>query len=292
MKRGLSVVLLLLTAGVATAGPMDDGLELLGAGKLEEALVCFDRELRIRPANTEAYMYAGMTAERIPDLKRARRYWERLLKIATDPTEREMARTHLVDCDRKKDTPPKTSKTKTPDSTAPKTDTPASAFDHCDDQFYKVTTKHFMVMAKNPGLARKAAEEGERHLRRICAAFLRGQLWPRVISVYIYRDHTEYVRERGLPDWSGGGYSYIRYSADNQVRVDQNGIPIHDVGHVGIAHHYHVHGYPLFGVNGWGRGGDAVIHYLLPVDAHVGPGSTDVCRGSVVSAISAQELGF
>ena len=216
MKRWLPLVILLVGSGLAYAGPMEEGLELLGKGKYQEALVAFDRELKVRPANTKAYMYAGMTAEKIPDLPRATVYWETLLKVSKDPTEQQLAKKHIEDCQKGLAPAVPTTETNKTDTSPPKET--SSPFDRASDQFYRVNSQHFMVLAKNPDLAQKAADEGERHLKRITAAFLRGQIYPRVISVYIYKDHKEYVTERGLPDWSGGGYSYIPYSADNQLR--------------------------------------------------------------------------
>lgn len=216
MRRLLVVAIVFALCGLAQAGPMEEGLDLLGKGKFAEALAAFDRELKVRPANTKAYIYAAMTAEKIPDMDRAAQYWENLLKLTQDGAEKDMATQHLAICRAKPGPVEKT----TTDKSTPKTDTKegTEVFNTAENQWFKATTEHFMVMAKNRELAQKAAEAGEGHLKRICAAFIRGQIWPRVISVYIFKNHEEYVTERGLPDWSGGGYSYMPFSADNVLR--------------------------------------------------------------------------
>jgi len=211
MRRPHVLLVLALLGGMAAAGPFEDGVALVGQGKYAEALAAFDREIHVRPAHTETYTYAGLAAEKLSDWKRAARYWEMLLKVSEDVTERTMASAHLQRCRAKLGTRPGP-------SSAPSVKRTVKVFSTADKRFHKVKTEHFMVLAKNRELAEEAGRMGEIHLKRICAAFLRGRLWPRVINIYIFRDKKEYTRERGLPDWSGGGYSFIRYSADNVVR--------------------------------------------------------------------------
>lgn len=208
-RTTLLMTAILVACSAAWAGPYEEAMELLGQGKLVEALAAFDRELAVRPANTKAYLYAGLTAEKIPDWKRALGYWEKLSRLADQPADQAMAEAHLATCRNKL-------------AGAAIADTPAQPLGESlatvGDQFVQVKTEHFIVNARNRRLAVEGGQAAENHLKRISAAFLRGQMWPKVVSIYVFADHAEYVKERGLPDWSGGGYSVARYSTADQVR--------------------------------------------------------------------------
>jgi len=71
MNRVLTALTPLVLSGWAFGGPYAGGIDLLAQGKYADARFRFDRELKVRPANTRAYTYAATASEKIPDLERA-----------------------------------------------------------------------------------------------------------------------------------------------------------------------------------------------------------------------------
>lgn len=204
MKRMFCVLTLTVLAGAAAAyASLDEGAALLGQGKYAEAVEVLKKELADHPTSTKAYLYLASAYEKLGQWAEAASAWEKFAKITESADERRTGESRARDCrDRAAGkVPEEPTKPTEPESEFSKYEKHQPVF------LAPVKTPHFLVMAKNRALLDEAARECERHLKRICDVFLFGREWTEAITIRIYKDHEEYVREAGMPRWSGGGFS-------------------------------------------------------------------------------------
>jgi hypothetical protein len=207
MKRMSCVFALVVLAGAALAhASLDEGAALLGQGKYAEAVDVFKKELAAHPTNIKAYLYLASAHEKLSQWAEAASAWDKFAKITESADERRTGESRARDCrDRAAGkVPEETTKT----TETGETESEFSKYEKHQPVFLApVKTPHFLVMAKNRALLDEAARECERHLKRISDVFLFGREWTQSITIRIYKDHEEYVREAGMPRWSGGGFS-------------------------------------------------------------------------------------
>ncbi len=213
MKRlCLIAALAALAASAAYAAPdapadlYKEGTALVGQGKYAEAVEVLRKEVSAHPTNTKAYMYLATAYEKLNQWSDAAAAWDKFVKLTESVDERAFGEKRGRECrDRASGKAPVDTAQETTETAEPASE--YSRFERQEPVLSTLKTKHFIVMAKNRALLEEAAKQAERHLDHIRNIFLFGREWSHTITIRIYKDHTNYVIEAGMPQWSGGGYS-------------------------------------------------------------------------------------
>ena len=89
------------------------------------------------------------------------------------------------------------------------------------DRQYTESSEHFIVKARNPGLAKLVAVEAEVALDRICRVILAGQAYPHSVTINVWADHDTYrSHATDAPEWSGGSFSFAMRDGTATRRID------------------------------------------------------------------------
>ncbi len=240
MKRLFLAVLIVLAAGAFVRLAAEDapdlyaqGAELLGQGKFAEAVAILKKEVDAHPTNTKAYMYLATAYEKLSQWKDAAAAWDKFVRLTDSVEEKAFGEKSAKNCRDRAGGKVADDATKPAPATTPDTAPAEGDYAKYETQqpvFYAaVKTRHFIVMAKNKDLLDATAIEAERHLKRIMDIFLFGREWSHTITIRIYKDHKDYTKEAGMPEWSGGGYSARDDGAGGELlaidlyALDQNG---------------------------------------------------------------------
>ncbi|MBM4044666.1 MAG: tetratricopeptide repeat protein [Planctomycetes bacterium] len=208
-----------LAAPALLADDFADGAQLFQQGKFAEALQKLKTAIEADPANAKAYYYAALALEKKEDWAEALKHWEAFKALAEKAHEREFADTHIEHCKRMGRDAPKAGAAATPQATRPALPKVSAAdFAKVEPEWTTVRTEHFIVETRNKALAQAVAQRAEYFHGLIVSTFLGGRAWPRVSTIRVYGDRQQYLKDTGMPHWSGGGFVYTVYSADNIVR--------------------------------------------------------------------------
>jgi len=94
-------------------------------------------------------------------------------------------------------------------------------FAQVSDQTFTESSEHFIVQARNPGLAKVLAAQAEGDLRRICRSVLAGQDYPHSVEIYVWPTAREYAANaQDAPEWSGGSYRIESRDGQQVRRID------------------------------------------------------------------------
>jgi tetratricopeptide (TPR) repeat protein len=70
------------------------------------------------------------------------------------------------------------------------------------------TTDHFVVTARNSGVAKLVAAQAETCLTRICRTLYASETYPHSVNIYVWPDITEYRKHAvNAPEWSAGSFT-------------------------------------------------------------------------------------
>ena len=200
-------------SSTALAGNLEEGAGLFGRQKYAEAVELLKKALDDDPGSAKAYLFLASSYEKLTQWPEAVKAWEKYIKFAKGKGELDYGLTRLKDCRQRAKgkgiiTEPESKED--PDK--------YSDFRRHDGPFQSIRSDHFLVLCKSPALGRLASKEAERHLKRITGTFIEGREWPHVITVRIHKNHPDYVKEAGTPQWSGGGYLFRNYGPANTIR--------------------------------------------------------------------------
>lgn len=216
---GLAAGVILLLATAVHANNLETGAKLFGEGKYAEAVKVLKEAAGETPDNAKVWLVLASTLEKLEKWSEAAEAWKKVAEHSTNDGEKTYAEKQYKVCLKKaskKDDPENDEDDEEDDEEEDLTN--YSRFEVHGDVFQSYRSTNFVIMCKNEALGKESSKEAERHLKRISKAFLKGQEWPHVITVRIHKNHTEYVKEAGAPQWSGGGYSFADLGPGNTLR--------------------------------------------------------------------------
>lgn len=210
MRHRLLLAAVLVSA-LAEAGDWVAGAKLYQQRKFAAALAELEAAIDRDPANAKAYMYAALSAEELGEWTTALKHWRNYKALDDSSNAALFADSHIASARAALGD-------KVPPSrlTQPHREQLRELLPH----FVTVKSEHFLVRARSKAMAELAAKAAEGHLQRIRSALLGNAAWPRVVTINIYRDKAEYLKEAGDAHlWSGGSYTHRRLAVDAVTRA-------------------------------------------------------------------------
>jgi len=201
-----------------TTSALQDALLKLQRGQLlqaeADALVLASRSDRSAP---RAWLVVAAARCQRDKHQAAIRAYRNFLDNCTSPRLRTYAARQIVRCEGKTAAPAKPRIA--PSKRLKEAD--LAALSRVGPRMLTETSEHFIVRAKNAGVAKLMAAEAEESLRRICGYILCGQAYPHTVTITIWSDQKEYAAHaKNAPEWAGGSFAITSENGVASRRID------------------------------------------------------------------------